>query len=380
MNPRNLVASVIILTENVTIVSEKNTGIEIADLDALEGLAGVDLSLIGGFDLEVDSLDVMASKRGARFHGPLIKARQRHPDRTIFSHVSLEGWLAEARAAGLPMVDGEVVHRMPMLAILSIEEPRDEDSAQWAALEKVRAGLGANDMLRWDCCASMDVKSAMHHGTNAAGATNERGPLNGVPPAWRTVLDGQDPRFFDLAYVYPGEDIPIVKRPWVEARHEGGHPVEYRVFVQNGEVLGVANYYIQRDLPPTDQVKAEVEQAIAHTERLVQSMADRRAHAFNGPVEEIGPSYRPDQLSCTIDYLVAEDGRVLFLEAGPPFGLGAHPCAFMTNKIPDASARSTEGVIDVRGVALAMRKAPASLREFLEVKPKSSSPKSPKPG
>lgn len=341
-------------------------------LDSLDTLGGMEM---GAISFEMDSPEVMAQKREKRFLGPLVDARLKNPDRSIFSHVSLEGWLAEARAAALPMVEGEVVHRMPMLAILNIEEQREQDAVQWAALEKVRSSLGRNDMLRWDCCASLDVKGTMHDGSADLTSTQAVDPLNGVSPAWRTVLDGQDPRFFDLAYVYPGEDIPVIKRPWVEARREGSHPVEYRVFVQNGEILGVANYYIQRDLQATDQVKGEVEQAIAHTERLIESMADRRAHAFNGPAEDIGPSFDPDRLSCTIDYLVAEDGRVLFLEAGPPFGLGAHPCAFMENKHPDLTGQFPGGVISVKGVALAVGEPALSMDEFLRFEAAARAPK-----
>ena len=41
----------------------------------------------------------------------------------------------------------------------------------------------------------------------------------------------------------------------------------------------------------------------------------------------------------TADFVVGKDGKVLFLEGGPPYGLGAHPCCF-------------EGR-DIEGIALA---------------------------
>ena len=36
----------------------------------------------------------------------------------------------------------------------------------------------------------------------------------------------------------------------------------------------------------------------------------------------------PDSKSFTADFMRLQDGRFLYLEGGPPFGSGAHPCCF----------------------------------------------------
>jgi hypothetical protein len=38
----------------------------------------------------------------------------------------------------------------------------------------------------------------------------------------------------------------------------------------------------------------------------------------------------------TADFCLAPDGRLIFLEGGPPWGQGAHPCCFDPEKLkPD---------------------------------------------
>jgi hypothetical protein len=307
------------------------------------------------------SAETSMSSRSQRFAGPLKAAQAQNPELGIFSHVSLEGWVLEAKAAGIPVVPAEVVARMPVDTLMNFEEPREKDEVHWKALANARRALASNDMLRWDCCASSEVKSVMNDGGQNLTRDWMKKPdlLNPAVPAWRSELSPDDPRFFDLAYEYPGDEIAVLKRPWIEARREGSHPAEYRVFVENNEIVGVANYYIQRDLPHNDHVHAEVVDSIALAQTLLDSMAKRSSVAFNGDPEKIPPQFEFGKVSCTLDFLVDHTGQVMFLEAGPPFGLGAHPCSFMKNK------QGADGRISVHGVALGLGQEPQPIDAFM---------------
>lgn len=306
--------------------------------------------------------DTSASRREDRFVGPLRAAQTFLPGLHVFSHVSLEGWMKEVCAAGIAYVPFEVAARIPLKTIMNFESPDAQDNEHWATLNAVRSGLTAKEMLRWDCCASSDIKIVMQHGgvVMQHGWMSKSDPLNDSVPAWRSAIFPDDPRFFDIAYTYPGEVMPVIKRPWVEARREGSHPAEYRVFVENDQILGIANYYMQRDMTHSDCVHNEVTEALAMSQRLLDSMKARGSIVFNGETGAIDPMFEPGKISCTLDFLVDLDGNVLFLEAGPPFGLGAHPCAFMGNEIHVDGGQ----IISVKGVALALGQNPLFMKDF----------------
>lgn len=319
----------------------------------------------GGLILPVlvpDEPDVLSKNRRDRTVAPLEEAQFLRQDQALFPAVSLATWAQHAEASGIPTVPAEVVCRIPVDSIMYFEEQRPEDQVHWDALREARAGLKADEMMRMDCCASSDMKFMMQDGGLKASHEYLEAPDEANPnvPNWRTLPHLACPRIFDLVADYPGDEVPVVKRPWIEARREETHPVEYRVFVQNGEVLGVANYYIQRGLEPSEQVRAEVGQAIANTRTLLDHMLAVGGLPFSVNADKERNGFDPDLASCTIDYLVDREGQVLFLEAGPPFGLGAHPCAFMENKL------EVDGVkkISVEGVCLALGAPALSLDEF----------------
>lgn len=311
---------------------------------------------------EIPDASVLAQMRHDRLVAPLLRAQADHPDQSLFPAVSLSTWAEHAQASGIPTVPAEVVCHIPVDSIMCFEEQRPEDQVHWDALREVRAGLKADEMLRMDCCASSDMKSMMQDGGEKAAYEYlvEPDEANPAVPAWRTLPHLACMRIFDLSAEYPGDSVPVVKRPWVEARREDTHPVEYRVFVENGEVKGVANYYIQRGLEPTEQVRSEVSQAIANTRQLLTFMQDEGALPFNVQADKEKNGFDPEKASCTIDFLVDRNGEVLFLEAGPPFGLGAHPCAFMENKLEVNGHKE----ISVEGVCLALGAPALPLAEF----------------
>lgn len=297
------------------------------------------------------SHEELSQKRRERTVLKLHAERAARPGTQLFSVVSLAAWLGQVKASGISFVPAEVACQIPVDTILGCEEPRPGDEVHWAGLVQARNTLGPADMMRWDCCATLDMKSMMQDGGETTQDAYLLQPHEGNPalPRWRAPDVFPDPRTFDILFDYPGDHLPVLKRPWVEARRDGSHPVEYRVFVRNSEILGIANYYMQRPMTMTPLVRLELKRALESTQHLVQHLHSQRALPFNLHADVGTNGFDPDKVSCTLDFLVDQKGEVRFLEAGPPFGMGAHPCSF----IDSTQEVDRREVISVRGVCLA---------------------------
>jgi len=160
-------------------------------------------------------------------------------------------------------------------------------------------------MVRWDCCAPLNIKMAM--GNHGAFDTS------------KASIELDDPRAIDILYEYPKKNVPVLGRPWIQAMMHGGWPVEFRVFIEDSKIIGVSNYYPQRDLPLEFEV-------LAHA---AWDIASHLRHVGRG----------------TADFLTKPDGTLIFLEGGPPHtpAGGAHMCCFEPGKI-DGIALSNRNV------------------------------------
>ena len=249
---------------------------------------------------------------------------------TGFNVVSLGQWIGICERAGVDHVPAEPVATADIVSLLNWDAP-SEDQIEvlrgfFAEIEKAKQpGM----MLRWDMCAPLDVKMRLSQGQ----------------PEWSERLIAgftiDDPRAFELLFEYPGEEITVWRRPWLEADIVDNYPVEYRVFVEDGRPIGVSSYYPQRDLPDGGQVRADLAQSVDAACRLAAHLPDEID--FPGS-QQHWPS---DSKSFTADFMRLSDGRLLFLEAGPPFdfrGVGADPCCFPAD--PRAWAEATEFHID----------------------------------
>ncbi|MCE5224392.1 MAG: cell division cycle 123 family protein, partial [Porphyromonadaceae bacterium] len=114
----------------------------------------------------------------------------------------------------------------------------------------------------------------------------------------------------DIIYYWIPDKVDIVLRPWVKAKYENRYPVEFRVFVQDGEILGVSNYYPQMNL--SEEYTQYAEESIEITKKLLGTT----------------PSF-------TADYILTENYELLYLEGGPPHLMcgGAHMCCFKPGEI-----------------------------------------------
>jgi len=260
---------------------------------------------LGSFDLS--AMEAMMASMAEAPRGPRFQPLPAN----AFPAASLTAWMEAAHRAGVPLVPAQCVAELNIDALLRSDDPRAEGAQEvLKQLAAINAALPADRMLRWDCCASYALKDAMAEGQ--APTPQERG------------ID-IDLRSFDLLFEFPAEDIAVLQRPWVQAQELNGFPIEFRVFVADGRVHAVANYYLQRPLPDTPAIRSAVKAAVASTEAIVaQLQAEGLSPHMPFQPPQAQPSFR-----ATLDFLVDEQGQVLFLEAGPGWGQGAHPCAFL---------------------------------------------------
>ena len=251
---------------------------------------------------------------------------------TRFCAYSLGDWIRLCEKTGTPHVPAYHVIDFERYDILQHDEAGPHQGRLDAAYEHVRRAAQPGWMLRWDCCASSDLKMAM-----AESETPDRDTLAALPI---------DARVQEILLDFPRVVVPVWRRPWIrkEMRHVDGYPVEYRAFVKNGRLRGISSYYPQRRLPrrndDIDAVERHVATLVDHLEgpfewstthdegmqipRMTDAILERKTRASDAP--------EPDGIHFTADFAATSHGMVL-LEGGPPHFLGAHPCCFRPGKI-----------------------------------------------
>ena len=227
-----------------------------------------------------------------------------------FNVVSLGDWLWLCRKIDVKTVPAIRVATTTVDLLLNFEKMADDENFK-AFFDTIEYVKEPNTMLRWDCCSPLSVKMQLQDGNWA----------------WsQDVLDGftiLDPRAYEMIYDYPGGIMDVWKRPWIKAEIRDDYPVEYRVFVHEGEVVGVTNYYIQRRLGLNDTVHSEISDCISIAKRLIENI--------DPPLKFQGwyfQNWKPDSKSASMDFIKTKEGEMIFLEGGPPFGANASPCCF----------------------------------------------------
>lgn len=221
-------------------------------------------------------------------------------------HPALLGdWLPLVQAAGIPHVPAVEVTRFPSVSeayahVLDEEEASPETEAAFRALATAsREATAARDMLRWDICSCEDLKFRMARGNH------EWDPKC-------ALLTFDDCRLVDLTCMESLREMRVWRRPWIRTVVDAGYPVEFRVFVAEGKVLGVSSYYPQRPLTVPDGLELAAQAA---------GLAERLARQPGAP-----PSF-------SADFLLAEGPprELLWLEGAPL--ARSHPCCFAPGKI-----------------------------------------------
>jgi hypothetical protein len=131
---------------------------------------------------------------------------------------------------------------------------------------------------------------------------------------------------------------------------KGRWPMEWRVFIEDGIITGVASYYPWvGEATPENAAKAL--EAVALAERMADVMAELqlaprlmdaeilrwksgKKSAESARTAGILERFPRDGINCTLDFIETVDGMML-LEGGPahmPIG-GGHPCAFAGHQV-----------------------------------------------
>jgi len=224
---------------------------------------------------------------------------------TIQATVDLGDWLGRCRQASVPCIPGEICPiRLAVEQLLARDASAIKLVSDWT--EEKLHGSPVATMWRWNVCAPIAIKAAMSHPDLPvrlpmpleAATTDER---------LRAVLE--DCR-------NTGVTVTTVVRPWVEPSKVAGFPVEFRTFVSSRGAVSVSSYYLQR--PLGDEWRPMARQAAEMAARLRKCV--------------------PGGIAFTADFLTAADGRLLFIEGGPPPEFGADPCHLTMEQIAAGGA------------------------------------------
>lgn len=220
-------------------------------------------------------------------------------------------------------------------------------------------------MVRSNRCGSSELKALAGVGAIGERAPEVRfGPNLEVGPGWvrignRRRINVSDKRTLSAAAEGPGF-LTFLARPWIESSRyivapdphregspfagKGVWPAEWRAFVENNQVVGVASYYGWADSPTPHSARTALE-----ARRLAQLIVDEAVRQQAWPrypgIElarnaswvksnpeldrKINVDFGRETVSCTLDFIETDKG-LLLLEGGPgasPLG-GGHPCAF----------------------------------------------------
>lgn len=337
-----------------------------------------------------------------------------------FDVCDLENWLAIAAKAGVPAIEARVIERFspeevsllsgdvrlpdaPRVALAQsrIREGIERDFGPLSHPEEAMSDLDPevlNDriesamdeipegwMVRTHVCGGNNLKGLAGCGVVGPDVPDVRfGPNLEVGPGWvrrgnRRALDITDTRTTSLYVQNDTKPLTVLARPWKTASryyqgmdpHRAGSPLdvpglwpaEWRAFVVDGIVTGVANYYgwvgdcspesARQALLVRQAAQKIVDTAIAQDlepRSMTTVLASRNPNAvqlLEACKGELG------RFSATLDFIETDEG-ILFLEGGPASNQigGGHPCAFAGDiRIETTPSGDNVRVLNLEGVA-----------------------------
>lgn len=340
-----------------------------------------------------------------------------------FSAASTGNWFLIADAAGVNRIPAEVISVVSPILLFDAytnllnaasQEQIDaffarNDEAFSRFVNDIQR-VGENQIIRYDTGADSRLKAQLALGRSEGTIPEFRG-YRKTPNA---LLPDFDERIVEHLMENPENQSPVWARDWVEPRMSAGDrgnafsymlkpedvarasdpmtpedqagkidvnaerpdygdvpsegtlfPHEWRVFVRDGEVKGVGNYYTQisrAKTPEDEQDAAETAMAIvAMAQRMVDLIKDKGAIPHHPQYED--PSrkgFSPDAGHFTLDFMETADGRIVLVDAGvghlrnPPFG--AHPVSFGAAKEPEGVAFGLGDVRSFEEVAAIVRR------------------------
>lgn len=310
-------------TEQITALKESVSGDALRE--AVERLVG-------------DAFDASTAK----VHGYLAAGqlfREDPFDLAYFNTLSLGNWLLIAAEAGVEAVPARILSAVPTQALFSdaMGNARPEHFREpLEALDDAIQTIRDDEMLRFDPCGSSALKASISEG---------RGELVGESRGYIKSHNGHIDhilckRLADAFLWHPEDHMPVFARPIIRTRKRGGWafhtgaagqwPCEWRVYVREGEIIGVSNYYPQAAAPADDIPMAML--AVEKTQTLLDTMSRLKIVPHHSRYEG---ALDTDKASFSADFIEREDGELLFLEGGPTHifrpAFGASPCCFNPN-------------------------------------------------
>lgn len=266
-----------------------------------------------------------------------------------FNFLSLPAWLAVAERASVPFIPATELASLAKADFIDMINGVENDNA--LSFLSRGADIDADELIRFEQCGPGSLKSSLSNGEGVS-----RGVLADCETGEMTI-DAFDPRIYETFISLGADRLRAYRRPLVATQHhhdtwtldnrtpeqpntiEGDWPVEFRVFAREGRITGVSNYYPQMTLPDT-YLDAAREAA-----RLGRIMADWMdsvhlgvgngdlcgdigSEAADTRADWIPETWGPQDF--TLDFLMRDDGELLFLEGGPGGFRAAAPCCFET--------------------------------------------------
>ncbi len=260
-----------------------------------------------------------------------LKALEPHG---AFLVTSLTQWMKAISSSNVMQVGAYPFAEILASDWKSMETPSKESEARLRHVaELIKQELKAYEtfMVRWDFCSGSDLKYVMSKGSPKTEELTEA----------KRNLQLDDPRAFEILFDYPYERIPVVSREWREPKVIDGFPVEFRAFVQNNEIIGIASYYPQRPLLDNAEIMKYVEKVRLSTNVIIKHILDAGEYPWVLGYES---AFERNTINASIDFLIDVGGDAVFLEAGPAWGFGSHPCAFLGGEVKGLALALADGV------------------------------------
>lgn len=271
-----------------------------------------------------------------------IRARAAAETPGRFNVISLAAWIALAERAGVAHIPAREIHRLPVEVFMGAMDQDPEmgprmDAAETAIIE----ALGPGDMLRFDQVAPGEIKAERSAGQEIGNGTffNSR---TGKP-----MLCIYEDRFYTTLMDHGGDDIRAFARPRVDPvlidgefqGDTGQWPAEFRIFIEDGRVVGLSNYYPQVAMDP-ERFAGAARDALRKGQAMIDTMASLHLGVGNArlcadegaPEGALRPDWVPSAWAAqdfTLDFFAISEEETLFLEGGPAGMRAAHPCCFL---------------------------------------------------
>ena len=338
-----------------------------------------------------------------------------------FDVCDLENWIAIAQKANVAAIEARVIERFSSDEVSSLCETIQLPDAPRVnrAMDRIRNGISRdipehiihesspeNDidiealtdriesamddipegwMVRTHVCGGNNLKSLAGCGLIGPDVPDVRfGPGLEVGPGWirrgnRRALNITDTRTTSLYVQNDTKPLTVMARPWKTASryyqgndpHRAGTPLdvpglwpaEWRAFVVDGVVTGVANYYgwVGETSPESARQAILVRKAaqkmvnVALAQGLEPRSMNTVISSLNENMLELLKACKGEngRFSVTLDFIETDEG-ILFLEGGPASNQigGGHPCAFAgDHNMVETPSGDKVRVLNLEGVA-----------------------------